>query len=116
MKPSGSSTVVGEAREARLPVGGQEAERVPALGLPGVRDLAALEDDVVDAAVGEDAADGEAGVPGPDDDDAGPARRAQLTVTVTFVGLVMTSKTAERFCDWATSASMSSGLASASIS
>ena len=37
------------------------------------------------------------------------------TSTVTFVGLVMTSYTAERFCDCATSASISSFDASASI-
>ncbi len=39
----------------------------------------------------------------------------QATSTVTFVGLVSASKTAERFCDWATRASMSAGEASASI-
>ena len=39
----------------------------------------------------------------------------QLTVTRTSVGLVTMSKTAERFCDWATSASISSSLASASM-
>ena len=44
------------------------------------------------------------------------ADRAQATVTVTFVGLVSASKTAERFCDWATSAAISSASASASIS
>src|SRR5262245_10397638 len=38
-----------------------------------------------------------------------------LTSTVTFVGLVMMSYTADRFCDWATSALMSSSEASASI-
>ena len=36
--------------------------------------------------------------------------RAQLTVTVTFVGLVSASKTAERFCDWATSAAIVVGV------
>ena len=39
----------------------------------------------------------------------------QLTSTVTLVGLVMTSKTAERFCDCATSALISSAVALASI-
>jgi hypothetical protein len=39
----------------------------------------------------------------------------QLTTTVTFVGLVTMSYTAERFCDCATRASISSRLASASM-
>ena len=39
----------------------------------------------------------------------------QATSTVTFVGFVRASKTAERFWDWATSASMSSFEASASM-
>src|SRR4029079_2485975 len=41
---------------------------------------------------------------------------AQRPSTVTLVGLVMMSYTAERFCDWATSALISSGVASASMS
>ena len=41
---------------------------------------------------------------------------AQATRTVTLVGLVMMSNTADRFCDWATSASISSASASASMS
>ena len=43
-------------------------------------------------------------------------RWGQLTSTVTFVGFVIISKTAERFCDCATSAAMSSSEASASMS
>ena len=39
----------------------------------------------------------------------------QATSTVTFVGFVRASNTAERFWDWATSASMSSLDASASM-
>ena len=46
---------------------------------------------------------------------AGRPRQAQATSTTTFVGLVMTSNTADRFCDWATIASMSLGDASASM-
>ena len=88
---------------------------------PGVRDVAALKDDVFDTAVRKDAARREAGLAGPNDDDgdAGGSRgrnRDQLTVTATLVGFVTMSNTAERFCDWATSASMSSGEASASMS
>ena len=40
---------------------------------------------------------------------------AQATSTVTFVGLVSASNTAERFWDWATSASISCLDASASM-
>ncbi len=43
------------------------------------------------AAVGEHAAHREAGVAGPDDHDGDAHGRRQLTVTVTLVGLVMTS-------------------------
>ena len=62
---------------------------------------------MVDRAVGEAAAHGQAGVASPDDDrsyaggtgSSNPALPLQLTSTVTFVGFVMTSKTADRFCD-----------------
>ena len=46
----------------------------------------------------------------------GRCSAGQLTTTVTFVGLVTMSYTAERFCDCATIASMSSAEASASMS
>src|SRR5262249_1573469 len=75
---------------------------------------ATLEHDVVDRGVGEEAAGGQPRVPGPDDN-RGDALD-QTTSTVTSVGFVMASNTAERFCDWATSASMSSLEASASMS
>jgi hypothetical protein len=42
--------------------------------------------------------------------------RLHPTVTVTSVGLVMMSNTADRFCDWATSAAISAFEASASMS
>jgi hypothetical protein len=83
---------------------------------------AAFEHDVVDTPPREPPAHREAGLAGPDDDrrrahhGAIPARRSrQATSTVTLVGLVMMSYTAERFCDCATIALMSSGEASASI-
>ena len=57
--------LVPEAREPALPVGREEPQRVPALGLPRVSHLAALEDDVVDRALGEAAAHRQAGVPRP---------------------------------------------------
>ena len=46
---------------------------------------------------------------------AGGGGGSEPTVTESVVGLVIASKTAERFCDWATSAAMSSASASASI-
>ena len=64
----GIGAVVAKARQAALPVGREQPQRVPALAPPGVRHLAALEHDVVDRPVGEEAARGEAGVPGADDD------------------------------------------------
>ena len=110
--------VVGEARQPRQPVGREQPQRIPALGLPRVGDLAALEHDVLERPLRQHPADREAGMPGPDDHDGYAQRRgrAQATVTVTLVGLVSASKTAERFCDWATSAAISSASASASIS
>ena len=44
-----------------------------------------------------------------------PPRAAQATSTVTSVGFVRASNTAERFTDWATSASISCRDASASM-
>ena len=52
------------------------------------------------------------------DDDRGDALdgwTSQATSTVTLVGFVKASNTAERFCDWATSASISCLVASASM-
>src|SRR6185369_13093425 len=97
--------------------------RVPTLASPGVRHLAALQHDVVDRPLGEQAAGGESGVTRADDDRGGaldgsaPYLRllSQATSTVTLVGFVSASNTAERFWDWATSASMSCREASASI-
>src|SRR5271170_7827407 len=72
---------------------------------------------MIDRPVAEELAGGKARVPRPDDDrgelldDLAP----QATSTVTLVGFVSASNTAERFWDWATSASMSSRDASASM-
>ena len=76
---------------------------------PRIRDLAALEDDVVDRPLSEEVAGGKAGMAGAYDNcgevlDGGPA---QATSTATSVGFVSASNTAERFWDWATSASIS---------
>ena len=72
---------------------------------------------MVEGPVGQEVAGGEARVPRADDDggNALDGRILQATSTVTSVGLVSASNTAERFWDWATSASMSSRDASASM-
>ncbi len=88
---------------------------------------------MVDRPVAEEVARRKTRMPRADDDRSGAleglaplcvperARRtsrraaAQATSTVTLVGFVRASNTAERFWDWATSASMSSFDASASI-
>src|SRR5258707_5071409 len=60
--------LIAEARQPALPVRRQQTERIPALGTPRMSHLAALQDHVIDRALGEATAHGEAGVPGPDDD------------------------------------------------
>jgi len=78
---------------------------------------------VVNRALREVPAHRQSGVACPDDDRRRATRRrttkpeaiVHLTSTVTLVGFVMMSYTAERFCDWATNALTSSGEASASI-
>ena len=60
-------TLVVKAGQAALRVGGEQAQRIPALAPPRVRDLAALEHEVIDRPVGQKPADGEAGMAGPDD-------------------------------------------------
>ena len=72
---------------------------------------------MVDRPLAEEVAGGEAGVTGADDDGGEALDRAALRrpSTVTSVGFVSASNTAERFCDWATSASISFLEASASM-
>jgi len=79
---------VGVAGEPGLPVRGEQPQAGPALGPPRVRHLTALEHDVVDRALSEAAAHGQAGMAGTDDNGRGlhhagvrsvavrPARRA----------------------------------------
>ena len=64
----GIGAVVAMAGQPALPVRREQAQRIPALVPPGIRDLAALEHDVIDRAVGEQPARREAGVAGADDD------------------------------------------------
>ena len=59
---------VAEPRQAALPVGGEQPQRVPALRAPGVGHPPPLENDVVDRALGQTPAHGEPGVAGADDD------------------------------------------------
>ena len=75
--------------EATLPVGREQAQRVPPLGLPRVGHRASLENDVIDRALGEAPTHGQPGVASPDDD--GSDALCQTTSTVTFVGFVMMS-------------------------
>src|SRR5262249_30825207 len=114
--------VVAKARKAALPVGAEQAQGVPAFAPPGVRDVTPLQHDMVNGQGAEEMARGRAGVARADDDRRGslhdsalardllrPGELArQATSTVTFVGLVRASNTAERFWDWATRASISS--------
>ena len=53
----GIGAVVVMPGQAALPVGREQAQRVPALAPPRVGDLAALEHDVIDRSVGEEAAE-----------------------------------------------------------
>ena len=77
---------------------------------------------MIDGAFEKEPARGQTGVAGSDDDsgdgfdDSAPDQpQPQTTATVTFVGLVRTSYTADRFCDCATMASISFFGASASM-
>ena len=123
-EPVGIFASIRETGQPALPVRRQQPQRVPAFGPPGVGHLAALEDHMVDRAPCQAPAHGQAGLASPDHDGRYPhccpllwdSRGVYLTSTVTLVGLVMMSYTAERFCDCATSALMSSGDASASMS
>ncbi len=56
------------AGQPAQPVRRQQPQRVPALGAPGVRDLAAFEHDVVDRPLAQPLTGGQTGVTGPDDD------------------------------------------------
>jgi hypothetical protein len=58
---------IGDARQPALPVRGQQPQGVPALAPPGVRQLAALEHDMVDRPLTEEVAGGKAGMTGADD-------------------------------------------------
>ena len=71
----GIVALVAEARQPALPVGRQQAQRIPALGAPAVRDFAALEQHVVDRTLGEAAAHGKSRVPRADDDGGDGASR-----------------------------------------
>jgi hypothetical protein len=61
---------VAPARQLALPVGRDEAERVPALRAPAVHEAALLDHQVVDAALLQAVAQRQAGLAAADDDDA----------------------------------------------
>jgi hypothetical protein len=69
--PVGVVTLVTVTRQSTLPVWREQSQRVPALGPPRIRHLAALEDHMVDRVLAEAAAHGQTGVAGSDDDRRG---------------------------------------------
>jgi aspartokinase len=110
--------------QLRLPIRRQQLEAIPAAFAPGIRYLATLEYHVRHIVLRQQVACSKAGMASTNDDDVSGAGEPcaylsitnhLLTTTFTFVGFVMMSNTAERFCDCATSAAMSSSDASASI-
>ena len=74
----GIVAVIAEARQAALPVGRQQAKRVPAFGAPRIGHLAALDDDMLDRALGEAAAHRQPSMAGADHDSSYVANAAQL--------------------------------------
>ena len=64
----GIGALVAATGETALPVGGEQPEGVPALGLPGIGDLSPFEHHVGHRTLGETAAHGKTGLPGADDD------------------------------------------------
>jgi hypothetical protein len=64
----GIRAVVTETRQAALPIGREQPQRIPALPPPRVRDPAALKHDVIDRAVAKEMAGRQAGVTRADDD------------------------------------------------
>jgi hypothetical protein len=74
-EPVGVLAVVGETRQPRLPVGREQAQRIPALGLPRIGDLAPLQHHMLDRLLRQHPAHREAGMTGPDDDDGNAQRR-----------------------------------------
>jgi hypothetical protein len=97
----GVRAVVPKARKPALPVRRQEPKRIPTLTPPRVRDLATLDYDVVDRPLTEEVTGGEPGVAGAYDNsrEALDGEAPQVTATVTSVGFVSASNTAERFWD-----------------
>src|ERR1700728_2765797 len=88
-------TRVSIARQPTQTVGREQPQRVPPLLAPGIRHFSALEHDVVDRALGENAAHRESGVPGPDDD-CGEA----FYVAATLVGPAVRRPRRSRWSDW----------------
>ena len=100
--PVGIRAVITEVRgKSALPVRREQPQRVPALATPRVRDLATLDYDVVDRPLTEEVTGGEPGVAGAYDNsrEALDGEAPQVTATVTSVGFVSASNTAERFWD-----------------
>ncbi len=67
-EPVRVTTAVAPHRQGVEPVGAEQVQRVPRLAAPALGDAATFEHDVVAPRGGEAIADGETGLPGPDDD------------------------------------------------
>ena len=78
---------IGKARQLALPVRRDQAERIPALGAPGVAGALLLEHDVIDAALRQIPADREAGLAAADRRRPNGARRELIVVHVRSVSL-----------------------------
>ena len=72
----GIVAVIAKARQPALPIGGQEPQRVPSLGAPGMGDFATLQQDMVDRTLREAAAHGKSRVPRADNDGGNGVNRA----------------------------------------
>src|SRR6185503_5661508 len=110
--------VVLESRKTRHPVGCQQVQRIPALAAPPLRDVSALEHNVVDFELGQTVAHGEPCLSGADDESSRARHDAPqrvLTVISTGTPLVSTSYTAERARDCSTICRSFSGGASPAI-
>ena len=71
--------IIAKAWQAALPVGRQQAKRVPSLGSPRIGNLAAPDHDMVYRVVGETPAHGEASVAGTDHNSCYGAKTTQRT-------------------------------------
>ncbi|GIT47382.1 MAG: hypothetical protein Ct9H300mP13_1780 [Gammaproteobacteria bacterium] len=103
-KAIGIIPFVHHSRQAGLPVWSKQTQRIPTLSTPGIRNVGAFKHDVIDTSFIEAITHRQSCVTGADYNDINFPRcvrshrqQTQLTSTVTFVGFVMMSYTADRF-------------------